>query len=107
MGDVLGKRPAALLFATPALCHSRTCGPVTDLAVQLEDEYAERMTFIHHEIYVGNDPNKGLRPQLRAFGLETEPSLLTFDREGRSRPGSKARSGSKPSEGRRWRRCAE
>jgi hypothetical protein len=41
------------------------------------------MTFIHNEIYVDNDPNKGLRPQLRAFGLETEPWLFTFDRRGR------------------------
>lgn len=81
--DVLGERPVALLFATPALCHSRTCGPVTDLAVELQDEYGDRMTFIHNEIYVDNDPNKGLRPQLRAFGLRTEPWLFTVDREGR------------------------
>jgi len=81
--DVLGKRPVALLFATPALCHSRTCGPVTDLAVQLQAECGDRMTFIHNEVYVDNDPNKGLRPQLRAFGLETEPWLFTFDGDGR------------------------
>lgn len=81
--DVLGKRPVALLFATPALCISRTCGPVTDLAVQLQDTYGEQMTFIHNEVYAGNDPSKGLRPQLRAFHLRTEPWLFTFDREGR------------------------
>ena len=33
--DVLGRRPVALLFATPALCRSRVCGPVADEAVQL------------------------------------------------------------------------
>ena len=37
--DVLGERPMALLFATPALCESRTFGPVTDLATQLEHSY--------------------------------------------------------------------
>lgn len=81
--DVLGRRPVALLFATPALCQSRTCGPVTDLAAQLQADYGERMAFIHNEIYVGNDPNKGLRPQLGAFGLDTEPWLFTIDGEGR------------------------
>ena len=33
--DVLGKKPVVLLFATPALCASRTCGPVVDIAEQV------------------------------------------------------------------------
>jgi hypothetical protein len=41
------------------------------------------MTFIHSEVYVDNDPNKGYRPQLLAFHLKTEPWLFTFDRHGR------------------------
>jgi hypothetical protein len=81
--SVIGKRPVALLFATPALCQSRTCGPVTDQAVELEHQFGSRMTFIHNEVYVDNDPNKGYRPQLRAFHLKTEPWLFTFDRQGR------------------------
>jgi hypothetical protein len=81
--SVIGKRPVALLFATPALCQSRTCGPVTDQAVELEHEFRGRMTFIHNEVYVDNDPRKGYRPQLRAFHLQTEPWLFTFDRRGR------------------------
>jgi len=81
--EVIGERPAALLFATPALCASRTCGPVVDLAEQLKAVYGKRMSFVHQEVYVDNDPNRGLRPQLRAFGLETEPWLFTFDRQGR------------------------
>ena len=81
--DVIGKRPVALLFATPALCHSRVCGPVTDIAAQLQKEYGDQMTFIHQEVYVDNDLNKGLRPQLRTFWLKTEPWLFTFTREGR------------------------
>ena len=34
--DVLGKKPVVLLFATPALCQSRVCGPVTDVAEQVK-----------------------------------------------------------------------
>jgi hypothetical protein len=80
---VLGKRPVALLFATPALCESRTCGPVTDIAVQLQHEFGDRMAFIHQEVYVDNQPSKGLRSPLRAFDLQSEPWLFTFTREGR------------------------
>jgi hypothetical protein len=39
---------------------------VTDIALQLESKHGERMTFIHEEVYVGNQGDKGLRPQLRA-----------------------------------------
>ena len=81
--DVLGKKPVALIMATPALCESRVCGPVTDLAVQLEKEYGDRMTFIHEEVYVDNNLKKGLRPPLKAFNLQSEPWLFTVDGSGR------------------------
>lgn len=81
--DVLGKRPVALLFATPALCRSRVCGPVADIAAQLHAAYGDEVAFIHNEVYVGNDANNDLRPQLKAFGLTTEPWLFTIDRRGR------------------------
>lgn len=81
--DALGRRPVALLFATPALCQSRVCGPVADIGEQLKAAYGDRVDFIHNEIYVGNDPERGLRPQLGAFGLTTEPWLFTIDADGR------------------------
>ncbi len=81
--NVIGKRPVALLFATPLLCSSRVCGPVTDLELQLEHEFAGQVTFIHEEVYVANQANKGLRPQLQAFHLHTEPWLFTFNARGR------------------------
>ena len=81
--DVVGRKPVALLFATPALCESRVCGPVVDIAAQLQKTYGERVEFIHQEVYVDNDLKKGLRPPLRAFGLRTEPWLFTIDARGR------------------------
>ena len=83
LADVLGRRPVALLFATPALCQSRVCGPVADIAEQLKAAYGDRVAFIHNEVYVENDPKRGLRPQLAAFGLQTEPWLFTIDARGR------------------------
>jgi hypothetical protein len=81
--SVLGRKPVALLFATPQLCQSQVCGPVVDIALQMKQTYGDRMTFIHQEVYRDNEVSKGLRPSLRAFGLRTEPWLFTVDRSGR------------------------
>jgi hypothetical protein len=83
LADVIAKKPVALLFATPQLCQSRVCGPVVDVAEQLKDTYGDRMAFIHQEVYVDNDPNKGLRRALKAYGLRTEPWLFVIDANGR------------------------
>src|SRR5918994_6848719 len=81
--DVLGKKPVVLLFATPQLCQSRVCGPVTDVALQLKASYGDRVEFIHQEVYAKNDPNAGLRPPLEAFHLRTEPWLFVIDAQGK------------------------
>lgn len=80
--DVAGREPVVLIFATPALCQSRVCGPVVDIAQQVADRYKGQADFIHMEVYNDNDPNKGIRPQLRAFGLESEPWTFLIDRNG-------------------------
>jgi hypothetical protein len=81
--DVVGKEPVALLFATPQLCQSRVCGPVTDEMLQLKAKYGDDMTFIHQEVFVDNDPDKGVRPPLKRFNLPSEPWLFTVDADGR------------------------
>jgi hypothetical protein len=80
--EVLGKKPIVLVFATPALCQSRVCGPVVDVAQQVADEYEPKADFIHQEVYVNNEINEGIRPQLKAFGLPTEPWTYLIDAEG-------------------------
>ena len=83
LSDVLGRKPVAVVYATPQLCESRVCGPVVDIVEQLRAEYGDRMTFIHQEVYVDNDPSKGLREPLQRFNLQTEPWLFTIDASGR------------------------
>jgi len=80
--DVVGKQPVALLFSTPQLCQSRVYGPVTDIALQMESKYGKKMTFIHQEVYVDNNPQKGLRPPLQQFHLQTEPWLFVVNKRG-------------------------
>jgi len=81
--QVVGKKPAVLLFATPALCMSRVCGPVTDVAEQVKAEYGDKAAFIHMEIYEDNVPGeKNLRDQVKAYGLFSEPWLFVVDENG-------------------------
>jgi hypothetical protein len=80
--EVLGKEPIVLLFASPEFCQSQVCGPVVDVAEQAKQEYGDKAAFIHMEIYNENDPARGVRPQVRAFRLPSEPYLFTIDRNG-------------------------
>jgi hypothetical protein len=80
--DALGKEPILLLFATPKFCESRVCGPVVDVAQQVQHETGDKAAFIHMEIYNDNDPGKGVRPQVRAFHLPSEPWLFAINRHG-------------------------
>lgn len=80
--DVVGKKPVVLLFATPALCQSRVCGPVVDVAEQVKADHEGDADFIHMEIYRDNSIDKGFRPQVAAFRLPTEPWLFVIDKQG-------------------------
>jgi hypothetical protein len=80
--DVVGSKPVALLFSTPQLCQSYVCGPVTDIELQMQSKYGDKMTFIHQEVYVDNDVNKGLRKPLQEFNLRTEPWLFVVNAKG-------------------------
>ncbi len=84
LADVYGKKPVALLFATPALCQSRVCGPVVDVMEQARSQLGdENVAFIANEIYKDNRVDQGLRPQPAAYRLPTEPWLFVLDRQGR------------------------
>ena len=82
--DVLGRKPVVLVFATPLLCQSRVCGPVVDIAEEVKNtaDRADRVAFVHVEIYRDNEVNKGFRPQVAAYRLPTEPWTFVIDRHG-------------------------
>lgn len=83
LSKVLGRKPVVLLFATPALCQTRVCGPVADVTEQVKQQTpGDEVQFIHMEIYKDNDVAKGLRPQVQAYGLPTEPWVFVTDRKG-------------------------
>jgi hypothetical protein len=84
LADALAKqRPVILQFATPALCSSRVCGPVVDVAAQVHHEFGNKLDFIHMEVYRDNDLNKGKNEQMKAWNLSSEPFLFAIDRQGK------------------------
>ena len=72
--------PVAVMFATPALCQSRYCGPVLDELLDVKDRYPN-VRFHHVEIYRSNRGNE-LAPTVEAWGLLSEPWLYTIDGSG-------------------------
>jgi hypothetical protein len=79
--DVLGKKPAVLVFATPQLCQSRVCSPVVDVALQVKSVAGDGVAFIHQEIFKDNKVERGVRPPLAAWRLATEPWTFVIDRD--------------------------
>ena len=69
------------MFATPALCQSRFCGPVLDNLVAVHQPFASKVTFIHCEIYTDLSGQTSTAPVL-AYHLEHEPMLLLAGPDG-------------------------
>ncbi|HEX5714187.1 MAG TPA: hypothetical protein VFX85_12820 [Solirubrobacterales bacterium] len=82
LADVLGRKPAIVVFATPAHCQTWACGPVLDATEEASARFGDDVSFIHSEIYKGNDPNAGIRPQVLAFRLHSDTWLFAIDEDG-------------------------
>ena len=79
-------KPTVLLFATPAFCQTRFCGPAYDTTHALQLRYGAQFNFVHVEVYTGL-PNPAannweIAPAMTAFGLTTEPWLYLIDGSG-------------------------
>jgi len=82
LADVVGKRPVVITFATPLLCQSRVCGPVVDIVEQIKSTSPKDVAFIHQEIYKDNQVNKGVRDQVSAWRLPSEPWTFVISKDG-------------------------
>jgi hypothetical protein len=83
LAGVLGKQPVVITFATPLLCQSKVCGPVVDIVEQVKATAPKDVAFIHQEIYKDNKVNEGVRPQVAAWRLQSEPWTFVIDRTGK------------------------
>jgi hypothetical protein len=69
------------MFATPARCQTRYCGPVLDTLLPLVPKYQDRIDFVHVEIYKNNQTTDVI-PTVSAWGLEGEPWFFGVDGTG-------------------------
>ena len=79
-------QPTLLLFATPAFCQTRFCGPSYELFDELYGIYKDEINFIHVEVFSGlPNPeinNYAVTPAMEQFGLESEPWIFLIDKDG-------------------------
>lgn len=75
-------KPTAILFATPAFCTSRTCGPSLEVVKGLQTKFSDMATFVHIEVY---KDFKTFQPAdaMAEWHLETEPWLFFVGKDGR------------------------
>ncbi len=83
---ITSAKPTVLLFATPAFCQTRMCGPAYDVVSAVQQKYGDAADFIHVEVYSGlpNPAANGfqLDVAMKAFGLTTEPWVFLIDKNG-------------------------
>ena len=78
-------RPTLVVFASPAFCTSRVCGPEVQVVQSLEPGYKDRLTFIHVEVYTNFKPDpsqRKLAPTVLEWRLQTEPWIFLIDSKG-------------------------
>jgi len=78
-------RPALVVFATPAFCVSKACGPEVKVVQSLEPAYRDRVAFIHVEIYRDFKPDPSKKQLAQAvidWRLQTEPWIFLIDSKG-------------------------
>jgi hypothetical protein len=76
--------PFVVVFATPAYCVSRVCGPTVEVVEKVQQRFAgSGIRFIHIEIYTDNDPNKPYNRWVRQWNLPTEPWVFLVDGSGK------------------------
>ena len=79
-------KPTVVVFATPLLCESQLCGPVTDEVILASQKFGKQANFIHVEEFLPGpdlkpDASK-LSPGFTAWGFTTEPWVIVIDDKG-------------------------
>jgi hypothetical protein len=85
IADAIAKhQPALVVFASPALCVSRVCGPQVQAVQTLEPSYRDRLAFIHVEPYqLKPIPSREkINPVVTEWRLQSEPWIFLIDGKG-------------------------
>ena len=76
------KKPFVVVFATPAFCESRTCGPTVEVVDEVRRRIGDRARFIHVEVFEKNDPKRGVNKWMHEWSLPSEPWVFVVDGRG-------------------------
>jgi hypothetical protein len=88
------RQPFVLVFATPAFCRTRTCGPALDIVKTAARKVGSKVAFIHVEPYQLQVVDGALQPvfdeqgqlqvvpSVNEWGLRTEPYVFVVDANG-------------------------
>lgn len=85
-------QPLLVVFATPAFCETRFCGPVVDNVKEVSPEFEDRLVFIHIEpfeldadgqLVTGEDGFPVPVGAVVEWNLPTEPWVFIIDAQGR------------------------
>jgi hypothetical protein len=83
LDTVIGKgKPVIVMFATPARCQSRYCGPVLDQLIGLAPEYGDRIVPVHVEIFKDLETNNIVTATEAWLGTTGEPWVFAMDGAG-------------------------
>jgi hypothetical protein len=84
LDQIVGKgKPIIAMFATPARCQSRYCGPVLDQLIGLAPQYQDRITPVHIEIYKDLTSNNLVAATETWLGFTGEPWVFAMDASGK------------------------
>jgi hypothetical protein len=83
---VANGKPTVVVFATPGLCTSRTCGPMLDQVKSARTGHPDA-NYVHVEIYedltVADQSQLQVVEAVRAWGLPNEPWTFVVDGDGK------------------------
>ncbi len=84
LDQVIGKGKSVIaMFATPARCQSRYCGPVLDQLIAVAPGYGDAITPIHVEIYKDLTSNDLIPATSTWLGTTGEPWIFAIDGTGK------------------------
>lgn len=80
LAAVVGARPLAVMFATPARCQTQLCAPSLDQLLAVGPQY-DNVDSVHVEIYK-DKTGPDVSPTVAAWNLDSEPFFYTVDAAG-------------------------
>lgn len=81
-------KPVAFLVGTPKFCQTGICGPVLQVLETTAPDYADRVTFIHQEVYQSakqaaeDGPSATLTKAVQELNMQSEPVLWIIGGDG-------------------------